>query len=299
MRHGSASASLPLPQALWHPRNGAWVLVIAVFLLLAASNGRLPATHGLNASGMVAARSPGQSTLRRGYLSGVAAPVRVASQRQYWQVGLLAGPEATGADAMRTAIMTRVPQRVPDRTTDYFWIGSYLADGSFIQVGYYIASSDQGHAGWFYCAYTAAGDQGPCVYGPAGSAGTNGQTHTYALEAISAAGHESMRWVARIDGAAVGQFNWTSASTGLHSPSIYAESSGFVPHPPDAQLGPVDFPGGIQTRTADQSGYATATHLQPVYAGPDVCPPYGITADGIGGAFLGSGLPCPSGASWL
>jgi hypothetical protein len=291
------------PRAHRHRRR-IWALVIGALLLLASSNGRMPALQNRNAARLFQSNGQAWIALSHGYSAAGIAPARGASPRQYWQVGLSAGPEAAAAVAMRTAIVTRLPQAVPERTTDYFWIGSYLADGSFIQVGYYVAWSDPGRAGWFYCAYTAAGVQGPCVYGPPGSAGSDGQTHTYALEAIppdraATAQPGSALWVAQVDGAVVGQFRWTSGTTGRHSPSIYAESSGFTPHLPTAQLGPVEFPGAVQTRTADGSAYVTATHLQPMYAAPDVCPPYGVAVDGHGGVFLGSGLPCPAGDRWL
>lgn len=227
---------------------------------------------------------------------------------QYWQVGLVAGPEARNAVAMRTAIVTRLPQAVANHTTNYFWIGSYLADGSFIQVGYYVPWYDQQSAGWFYCAFTAAGTKGPCVYGPLGSAGVDGATHTYALETTPLADPDRvpasavgppMAWRALMDGAAIGHFVWTSGVTGPNSPSIYAESSGFAPHAATSQLGPVDFPVTVQTRSADQPEYASATHVRPVYAASDVCPPYGLGDDQHGGVLLGTGLPCPAADAWL
>jgi hypothetical protein len=239
------------------------------------------------------------------------------AQHQYWQVGLTAGPETHDAIGMRTSIVTRLPQVVGLRTTDYFWIGSYLADGSFVQIGYYVAWYDLWHAGWFYCAFTASGEKGPCVYGPAGSAGGDGVQETYTLEATTPSMpfmpfmpsmHTARAWTseaapvvwsAQVNGAEVGQFTWTSGTTGSNSPSIYAESSGFAPHAAASQLGPVDFSVAVQTRSVGQLVYTTADHVQPVYNGPDICPPYGVAANGQGGALLGSGLPCPSSDEWL
>jgi hypothetical protein len=283
-----------------------WLLVICVLLLLVPQDAHRPAPDSMAASQLVWAGVQAHLSLDSGHRDIAPAPAHTASLRQYWQVGLVAGPEASEAVAMRTSIVTRLPQAVASRTTNYFWIGSYLADGSFIQIGYYVASSDSRHAGWFYCAYTAQGDQGPCVYGPAGSAGGNGETHTYSLEVVQSTDRAApaqprgpATWIARLDGAALGQFSWPSGTTGPNSPSIYAESSGFAPHLPIGQLGPVDFIVAVQTRTAGQASYIMATHLQPVYAAPDVCPPYGVAADGRGGALLGSDLLCPSGDGWL
>jgi hypothetical protein len=220
---------------------------------------------------------------------------------QYWQVGLSAGPEASNASGMRTTISTRLPQRVADRTTNYYWIGSYLADGSFVQVGYYVPWYDQAAAGWFYCAFTSSQQKGPCVYGPAGSAGSNATTHSYALEMNGAHGatRNAVVWTALVDGAPVGSFPWTSGTTGQNTPGIFAESSGFEDHAAQSTLGPVDFTQPIETRTVGQTGYRSASHVRPQYDADDVCPPYGVASDGTGGALLGSALACPAASEWL
>jgi hypothetical protein len=227
----------------------------------------------------------------------------VTGRYQFWQVGLAAGPESANAGAMRTTIVTRLQQTVSPGTVNYFWVGSFLADGSFIQVGYYVAAPDPHHAGWFFCAYTARGDQGPCAQGPPGSAGRDGEVHTYALEVTThpAPGQPApaTTWFARVDGVAVGRFPWTSGTTGPHSPAIYAESSGFSARPPGGALGPVAFTVPVQTRSAAQPSYVTAVRLEPVYAGPGVCPPYGVAMADNGAANIGSGLPCPPTGTWL
>lgn len=226
------------------------------------------------------------------------------SDHTYWQVGAMAGPEASDATGMRASITTRLPQTVAAHTTNYYWVGSYLDDGSFVQTGYYVAWTDPNDAGWFYCSFNAAGAEGPCVYGPEGSVGADGTTHTYALEVepastASGADADSATWAALVDSAAVGQFAWSSGNTGDNSPSVYAESSGFTPHQATSQLGPVDFPAPIATRSEGQSAYIPADHLRPVYSASDVCPPYGVDSDGQGGVLLGSGLDCPSASQWL
>jgi hypothetical protein len=243
--------------------------------------------------------------------SATMAAQNAAGLHQYWQVGMEAGPEASQAIGIQTSITTQLPEAVAPGTTDYFWIGSYLADSSFVQIGYYVPWYAQDSAGWFYCAFTADQQSGPCVYGPLSSAGNDGQTHTYTLEADSSTGGQlvnelaadgqspSVVWNAEVDGSSVGQFVWTSGTTGSNSPSIYAESSGFAPHPATSQIGPVDFPGLVQTLTSTGAAYMTALHMRPVYADGDICPPYGASTDGSGGALLGSGLTCPNDDAWL
>jgi hypothetical protein len=211
---------------------------------------------------------------------------------RFWQVGLEAGPEDAQAIGARSTIQTRLPQRVSANTTNYFWVGAYLRDNSFIQVGYYVPWYDQSHAGWFYCAFHSNGGEGPCVYGVVGSAGTNNTRHTYAMQAVtSSTGRVS--WQMSVDSRPVGSFTWSSGSTGTNVPMIYAESSGFTPHPSTSQLGPVDFASGLQVLLGRVAGYQPAAHLYVMYSASNVCPPFGMRRDGHGGVLLGSGLPCP------
>jgi hypothetical protein len=211
---------------------------------------------------------------------------------QFWQVGLEAGQEDVNSIGARSTIQTRLPQRVSVNTTDYFWVGAYLRDNSFIQVGYYVPWYDESHAGWFYCAFYSNGREGPCTYGALGSAGANDTQHSYAMQAeTSSTGRVS--WNMLVDSRQVGSFTWSSASTGTNVPMIYAESSGFTPHPSTSQLGPADFLSGLQVLLRGAAGYQPAAHLFVMYSASSVCPPFGIRNDGHGGVLLGSGLPCP------
>lgn len=218
-----------------------------------------------------------------------------------WQVGLAAAGAPRQDTGVRATIETRVPQRVSKQTTNYFWVGAYLSDRSFVQAGYYVPGNDDAHAGWFYCAFTADGQKGPCTLGPLGSAGGNGARHTYALEAEAPPGNAkgATIWHVRMDGMTIGQFTWAAGDTGAYPPGIYAESSGYAPHAATSQLGPVDFSGGIQVRPAGQTAYVAAPHALVQYNATNVCPPYGVAADGSGGARLGSGLDCAAEDSML
>ena len=212
---------------------------------------------------------------------------------QYWQVGLQAGADDENARGARAIIQTRLPQQVSENTTNYFWVGTYLTDGSFIQAGYFVPWYDESHAGWFYCAFYPDGREGPCVYGASGSAGASGSDHLYTLEATIGAS-EHVSWKITFDDVVVGKFVWSSGTTGPYVPMIYAESSGYIPHPGTSQLGPVDFVSGLEILHAGQAQFAPAIDLYVVYSAPAVCPPYGIGKDGHGGILLGSGLPCPA-----
>jgi hypothetical protein len=212
---------------------------------------------------------------------------------QFWQVGLQAGADDSHAIGARSIIRTRLPQRVSVNTTNYFWVGAYLSDGSFIQAGYFVPWYDEAHAGWFYCAFYPDGREGPCVYGASGSAGTNGTDHLYTLEGTTGAG-ATVFWKISFDDIVVGRFTWSSGNTGAYVPMIYAESSGYIPHPGTSQLGPVDFVSGLEILHAGQAQFEPALRLYVMYNAPAICPPYGIGIDGHGGILLGSGLPCPA-----
>jgi hypothetical protein len=221
-----------------------------------------------------------------------------AVRHTYWQVGLVAGAEDTHVTGIRAVIETRLPQAVRNRTTNYFWVGSYLRNGSFIQVGYYVPWDVTDQAGWFYCAFFANGAEGPCAYGHVGTTGGNGTRHTYTLDAVSVAGGGLM-WRAEMDAKILGQFRWSAGDSGPNAPVIYAESSGFAPHLATSQLGPVDFTQGLLVRHTGTRTYIRVALLRVVYSAANVCPPYGVRPDGHGGALIGSGLRCPTSGSVL
>lgn len=246
---------------------------------------------------MTGPRAPGITTAGGSHAPGATAVGGGAHTT--WQVGVAAAGAPEQDTGVRTTIQTRVPQRVSDRTTNYFWVGAYLSDGSFVQAGYYVPWYDDAHAGWFYCAFAAGGGKGPCAMGPPGSAGADGTRHTYALEAVPGGAAGATDWRVTMDGAIIGQLAWTAGDTGAYPPTVFAESSGYAPHTAASQLGPVDFSGSIQVRPAGQTAYVTASHGLVQYNAADVCPPYGAATDGAGGVLLGSGLDCPAEAALL
>lgn len=225
---------------------------------------------------------------------GLAALTSANAQHVYWQVGLSAGDEDRNATGMRATIVTTLPQRVSANTTNYFWVGSYLADGSFIQAGYYVPAHENSNAGWFYCAFHADAKEGPCEYGPLGSVGVNGASHTYTLQSSIDATTSETVWLVTLDDTVLGEFPWSVGTSGTNTPVIYAESSGFMAHPATSELGPVDFRTAIEVRVSGSESYNAAPHLFVVYSAPNVCPPYGISRDSNGGVLLGSGLSCPA-----
>ncbi len=216
-----------------------------------------------------------------------------------WQVGLAADSASANATGMRATIGTRLPQQVSANTSNYYWVGSYLRDGSFVQIGYYVSASDQSQAGWFYCAFHPDGSAGPCQYGPEGSAGEDGARHVYTLETVADTADGQPQWRASMDDTQIGVFVWSASNTGQYTPDIYAESAGYSAHDSSSVLGPVDFTDGIAWRGAAGSAYQRAAHVEVMYSATNICPPYGVASDGGNGALLGSGLACPDRFSQL
>ncbi len=223
----------------------------------------------------------------------VSAVVRgAAGQHALWQVGVRAGTTDAHATAMRATISARLPQRVAAGTANYYWVGSYLADGSFIQAGYYVPAYAPDSAGWFYCAFTRAGAKGPCVYGPLGSVAGHGAAHTYALAASTGPDGRPL-WTVTLDGHPIGAFAWSVGDSGTSSPTVYAESSAMRPHAAESSLGPVTV-SAFAIRPRGATSYRAVRDVYPVYSASDVCPPYGVRALGGDRVALGSYLECPN-----
>jgi hypothetical protein len=65
-----------------------------------------------------------------------------------------------------------------------YWVGSLLANGAFVQVGYYngLTTTNQFYCcAWFYEFFPAGNTNSPPIIGPAGSAGPIGSWHTYTM----------------------------------------------------------------------------------------------------------------------
>jgi hypothetical protein len=65
-----------------------------------------------------------------------------------------------------------------------YWVGSLLANGAFVQVGYLnglSTSNDYYCCAWFYEYFPAGNTESPPIIGPAGSAGPMGTWHTYTM----------------------------------------------------------------------------------------------------------------------
>jgi hypothetical protein len=110
-----------------------------------------------------------------------------------------------------------------------YWVGSILANGAFVQVGYYngLTTTNQYYCcAWFYEYFPAGNTNSPPIIGPAGSAGPIGSWHTYTMN------HTSGVWSFYMDNQFLGssptqgqQYYLGPGDTdsGSHAPAVLAE----------------------------------------------------------------------------
>ncbi len=221
-----------------------------------------------------------------------AAGAAAAPTALFWQVGIRATADGMASTAMRTTIRTQIPATIANQTNDYYWIGSYLADGSFIQVGYGVSGADH-TAHWFYCSFTAQHQEGACPLGPPNSAGSVGSWHTYSLALTSQTARQQWVWTATMDNTVIGTITTDAASTGVMAPSVYAEVSAFHPILATNSLGQVEFHPAIQLRNQGDQRYHTPQGATVAYSQANVCPPYGMSIIRANDVVFGNGLHCP------
>lgn len=87
--------------------------------------------------------------------------------------------KSTGASVMIRTVYDQV-----NNDAHSYWVGSILANGAFVQVGYYngLTTTNQYYCcAWFYEYFPAGNTNSPPIIGPAGSAGPIGSWHTYTM----------------------------------------------------------------------------------------------------------------------
>ncbi len=228
--------------------------------------------------------------------------VSVGTSQYYWfQEGAFGDSSTKSSVGVNITIQT-VYDKVNQDAHSY-WIGSLLANGAFVQVGYLngLSTTNQPYCcAWFYEFFPAGNTNSPPIIGPEGSAGPIGSWHTYSM----IAGNNGV-WSFYIDNnylgstPSPGQNNYlgsTAGSTGNNSPAAIAEVAQALTN--TDVIGPAEFrkpvfetsqsPGSWNSFTSGLShiGYG-ATSLQ------NLPNPYGVAEfEGVNGDFLvGSGMP--------
>lgn len=221
-----------------------------------------------------------------------------ASGGQYWfQAGAIGDSASYNYVAANITIRT-VYDKV-NKDAHSYWIGGYLSNGAFIQVGYLneVSTTDQPYCcAWFY-EYFPAGQSTCCppVIGREGTAGPIGAWHTYSMAHTG-----NGVWSFFMDGKLLGSSPDLGASgSGSHAPAGIAEVAQASSN--SDFLGPAEFKDmWFRTDTSGWQSVPAANSLVWYGTGtPPNRPPnlYGVTnVTGVDNNFLaGSDIPQPGG----
>jgi len=105
------------------------------------------------------------------------------SNDPYWfQEGAIG--DSSIYNSVGASVMIRTVYDKVNNDAHSYWVGSILANGAFVQVGYYngLTTTNQYYCcAWFYEYFPAGNTNSPPIIGPAGSAGPIGSWHTYTM----------------------------------------------------------------------------------------------------------------------
>ena len=231
------------------------------------------------------------------------------------QVGASVDQASQGSSGSSVAIRTNIYQ-AQDSELDYFWVGTDLANGAFVQFGYSLQPGNyclKGEAisgnsiclgAWEKIGFSDARWQWqywPNKYwvdyywgiGPTNSVGYNGTWHTYSIVAsINGTG-----WSFQLDGKEVDRL-LSPPRTGSHVRFI--AEKGFSSQQSKGRLGPVEF-RNLSYLKAD------GWHLAGTLTAIVICVPqcnisnhFGVAVHGLGGYMIaGSGIKQPANGELL
>ena len=222
----------------------------------------------------------------------------------YWfQVGTEG--DASSAGHYGASVMIRTVYDQANNDAHSYWVGGYLANGAFIQVGYLTTVSTDGSpycCAWFYEYFESQNSSCcPPIIGPEFSAGPMGSWHSYKMDS-----NLNGTWSFYMDGKLL---TLPGSGTGT-TPNLGTDNSGT--HPPAAlaevadtssdrdTLGPAEF-GSLSYRATQptdwhlvQPGFGLVTYGAP--SKKDLPNPYGsVEITGVDNDFLaGSKVPQPA-----
>ena len=276
---------------------------ITVFVLLALQFG---VVAGVTVPAISSDATKQPIPIRQGPIGG--STVSIGTSRYYWfQEGAFGDSNTKNSIGVNVTIQT-VYDKVNQDAHSY-WVGSLLANGAFVQVGYLngLSTTNQPYCcAWFYEFFPSGNTISPPVIGPEGSAGPIGSWHTYSM----IAGNNSV-WSFYFDNnflgstPSPGQSNYlgsNAGSTGNNTPAAIAEVAQTLTN--TDVIGPAEFKNP-QYETSAGSWNLFASGLSHIGYGAtslqNLPNPYGIAEiEATDGDFLvGSGLPQPAEKSVL
>jgi len=216
----------------------------------------------------------------------------VSAAPPYWfQVGVKADIGSVNVTGASVQIMTHGPQPNPNADTS-FWVGLYLPNNAFIQVGYVMWASTGGYPQrfWEYFPPNTASQGGGTFQGDFdGGEVANGTWHTYSLQS------NGNVWSAYVDGVLDGSVGLGASNSGGHTLHAIAEVEDA--YTTNIILGPAEFRDFAYRDTNSiwhnvsaaigSIGYGVGSGGLPL----NEKIPYGLQVLGVDEWLAGSGLP--------
>ncbi len=183
-----------------------------------------------------------------------------------------------------------LPQARVDDGHQFYWVGEFLGDGMFYQVGLAVNYLQCGSScvSYFVQGFDAAGNQvlawpPVCCFGSAG-------IHTYDLQRADQLPDGHWRWVARFDGQGFQNTDLFSfaADSSTNKPAAISEiAGGGVAGLPDLSddLGPTTFSPALKTRFPGTGFLDTNSAIVRAVNAP--CPPYNAFSSGFNSVVSG------------
>lgn len=226
------------------------------------------------------------------------------------QVGVSADQASQGSSGVSVAIRTNV-YHARESELDYFWVGTDLTNGGFVQFGYSLEPGSyclKGEAisgnpicqtSWDTIGPSDARWQWqywPNKYwidyfwgiGPANSAGSNGTWHTYSIVANA----NGTGWSFQLNGKEVDHILYSP--THSSNPVRFVAEKGISSEQYSEKLGPVEFRNLAYLKG---DGWHLASALTSIVVCVPQCNipnPFGVAVDGPGGYMIaGSGIKQP------
>ena len=232
------------------------------------------------------------------------------------QIGARGDQASQGSSGVGVAIRTHTYQTL-EGELDYFWVGTDLANGAFVQFGYSLQPGNyclKGEAingdsicqgSWGNINFSDARWQWqywPNKYwidyywgiGPANSAGANGTWHAYSIVPNA----KGTGWSFQLDGKEVDHIQFSP--TPSVDPIKFIAEKGFSSQQQKERLGPVEFRNLAYLK-------GDGWHLTQTLTANEVCAPqcnitnpFGVAVDGAGGYMIaGSGIKQPANGALL
>ncbi len=191
-----------------------------------------------------------------------------------------------------------------------YWVGSLLANGAFVQVGYLNGLSTTNLpycCAWFYEFFPSGNTNSPPVIGPEGSVGTIGSLHTYSMISVG-----NGVWSFYLDGNKLGSspapgqpyyLGSNAANTGSHTPGGISEVAQTTTN--TDTIGPAEFLN-FQFETSPGAWRQVPTGKAYIYYGQtssqNLPNPYSVaeiegkttTADFLAGSYISKPGPNPN-----